>query len=80
VRRRSRRVREQDVRDRGVRSCSPSWSLIGTADHVIPPARQMAMSTNADAHITTVNAGHLSLVTRPNAVVDIIETAVDATT
>jgi hypothetical protein len=40
----------------------------------------MAMSTNADAHITTVNAGHLSLVTRPNAVVDIIETAVDATT
>jgi hypothetical protein len=38
------------------------------------------MSTNAGARISTVNAGHLSLVTRPNAVTNIIETAVDATT
>ena len=38
------------------------------------------MSTNAGAHISTVNAGHLSLVTRPNTVTKIIETAVDATT
>ena len=58
----------------------PSWSLIGTADRVIPPAQQQAMSTNAGAQISTVNAGHLSLVTRPNAVTNIIETAVDATT
>jgi hypothetical protein len=29
---------------------------------------------------TTINAGHLSLVTRPNAVANIIETAADATT
>jgi pimeloyl-ACP methyl ester carboxylesterase len=58
----------------------PSWSLIGTADRVITPAQQQAMSTNAGAHISTVNAGHLSLVTRPHAVTNIIETAVDATT
>jgi pimeloyl-ACP methyl ester carboxylesterase len=58
----------------------PAWSLLGTADNVIPPARQQAMSTNAGAHISTVNAGHLSLITRPSAVTDIIETAVDATT
>jgi pimeloyl-ACP methyl ester carboxylesterase len=58
----------------------PSWSLIGTADRVITPAQQQAMSTNAGAQISTVNAGHLSLVTRPNAVTNIIETAVDATT
>lgn len=57
----------------------PSWSLIGTADRVIPPAEQQAMSTNAGAHISTVNAGHLSLVTRPNVVTNLIETAVDAT-
>ena len=57
-----------------------SWSLIGTADRVITPAQQQAMSTNAGAQISTVNAGHLSLVTRPNAVTNIIETAVDATT
>jgi pimeloyl-ACP methyl ester carboxylesterase len=57
----------------------PSWSLIGTADHVIPPATQQAMSTRAGAHITTIDAGHLSLVTHPNAVTRIIQTAVDAT-
>jgi pimeloyl-ACP methyl ester carboxylesterase len=58
----------------------PSWSLIGTADRVIPPAQQQAMSTNAGAQISTVNAGHLSYITRPNAVINTIETAVDATT
>jgi pimeloyl-ACP methyl ester carboxylesterase len=58
----------------------PSWSLIGTADRVITPAQQQAMSTNAGAQISTVNAGHLSPVIRPNAVTNIIETAVDATT
>jgi pimeloyl-ACP methyl ester carboxylesterase len=57
----------------------PSWSLIGTADRVITPAQLQAMSTHAGATISTVNAGHLSLVTRPNAVVGVIETAVDAT-
>jgi pimeloyl-ACP methyl ester carboxylesterase len=58
----------------------PSWSLIGTADHVIPAASQQAMSTHAGAHISTVNTGHLSLVTRPNVVRDLIVTAVHATT
>ena len=58
----------------------PSWSLIGTADHVITPAQQQAMSANAGAHISTVDAGHLSLVTRPDTVTQVIETAADATT
>jgi pimeloyl-ACP methyl ester carboxylesterase len=58
----------------------PSWSLIGTADHVITPAQQQAMSSHAGAHISTVKAGHLSLVTRPDAVTHVIETAADATT
>lgn len=38
------------------------------------------MATNAGAQISTVNAGHLSLITRPNAVVNVIQAAVDATT
>jgi pimeloyl-ACP methyl ester carboxylesterase len=58
----------------------PAWSLIGTADHVITPAQQQAMSSHAGAHITTVDAGHLSLITRPNAVTRVIDAAVDATT
>jgi pimeloyl-ACP methyl ester carboxylesterase len=57
----------------------PSWSLIGTQDHAVPPALQEQMSTHAGAHISFVKAGHLSLITRPNAVVDIIDRAVHAT-
>jgi hypothetical protein len=30
------------------------------------------MATRAGAHITKVNAGHLSLITRPDVVTDVI--------
>ncbi len=58
----------------------PAWALIGTADRVITPTEQRAMAEHANAHIDTVNAGHLSLITRPNAVVKTIVTASDAAT
>ena len=58
----------------------PSWSLIGTLDHVIPPALQEKMSRRAGAHITRVKAGHLTPITRPGAVVRVILSAVEATT
>ncbi len=57
----------------------PSWSLVGTEDRVIPPAQQQFMSKRANAHIATTDAGHLSLVSRPDAVTDIIIAAADAT-
>jgi pimeloyl-ACP methyl ester carboxylesterase len=57
----------------------PAWSLIGTEDHAVPPALQEQMSTRAGAHISFVKAGHLSLITRPNAVVAIIDEAVHTT-
>jgi pimeloyl-ACP methyl ester carboxylesterase len=57
----------------------PSWSLIGTADHVIPPTEQMFMSKRAGAHITKVNAGHLSLISDPGAVTSVIIAAALAT-
>ena len=44
------------------------------SDHVIPPAQQQAMSTNAGAQISEVDAGHLSLITRPGTVVRFIRT------
>ena len=58
----------------------PSWSLIGTLDHVIPPALQEQMSSRADAHITRVKAGHLTPITRPADVTKVILSAVHATT
>jgi pimeloyl-ACP methyl ester carboxylesterase len=57
----------------------PSWSLIGTADHVIPPAEQLFMSQRAKAHITEINAGHLSLLSHPSAVTRVIIAAAQAT-
>ena len=57
----------------------PSWSLIGTADHVIPPAGQRLMSQHANAHIIEVLAPHLSMVAQPQAVTDVILQAAQAT-
>ena len=53
----------------------PSWDLIGTADQVIPPAEQQLMATRAGAHVIKVDAPHLSMVSDPVAVTDLITTA-----
>ncbi len=58
----------------------PSWSLIGTLDHVIPPALQEQMASRAGAHVSKVEAGHLSLISNPADVTNVILAAVDATT
>ncbi|MGW1006100.1 alpha/beta fold hydrolase [Streptomyces sp. NPDC002520] len=53
----------------------PSWAVVGTDDHVIVPAEQRAMAKRANAHVTEVAAGHLSLVTRPDVVTRVITAA-----
>jgi pimeloyl-ACP methyl ester carboxylesterase len=53
----------------------PSWYLVGTADNVIPPAQQRAMAQRAGSTTVEVKAGHLSMLSRPNAVTDLIRTA-----
>ena len=58
----------------------PSWAVVGTADHAIPPALQLAMAKNAHAHITEVKAPHLSMVSDPGVVTSVILQAVHATT
>jgi pimeloyl-ACP methyl ester carboxylesterase len=60
-------------------STIPSWAVVGTADHVIPPAELLAMANRARAHVTEVDAGHLSLITRPGVVTDVILDAARAT-
>ena len=57
----------------------PSWAVIGTQDRVIPPANQTFMANRAGAHITEVNAGHLSLISKPSVVTRVILAAVQAT-
>ena len=57
----------------------PSWAIVGTADHVIPPAEQLAMAQNAGASITQINAPHLSMITDPGVVASVIIQAARAT-
>jgi pimeloyl-ACP methyl ester carboxylesterase len=57
----------------------PSWAVVGTADHAIPPALQLAMARRAHAHITEVHAPHLSMISNPGVVTRVILQAVHAT-
>jgi pimeloyl-ACP methyl ester carboxylesterase len=53
--------------------------VVGTADHAIPLALQLAMAENAHAHITEINAPHLSMISDPGAVATVIIRAAQAT-
>ena len=57
----------------------PSWAVVGTADHVILPAEQLAMARHAHAHITEVRAPHLSMISDPGVVTRVIVEAAQAT-
>ncbi len=57
----------------------PSWAVVGTADHAIPLALQLAMANTAGADITEVDASHLSMISDPGAVTKVILRAVRAT-
>ncbi|WP_280332383.1 alpha/beta fold hydrolase [Nocardia wallacei] len=56
-------------------STTPSWFLVSADDRVIPPAAQRFMAQRAGSHTTEVAASHASLVSRPAAVVAVIEQA-----
>jgi pimeloyl-ACP methyl ester carboxylesterase len=65
-------------------STAPAWQtiksyvLIGTEDKVIPPAEQVVMAARAKAHVVKVKSSHVSLISHPAAVADLIETAAGA--
>jgi pimeloyl-ACP methyl ester carboxylesterase len=43
----------------------PRLGWIGTADHVIPPAAQLAMTPARPGHLVKVDASHLSMSSHP---------------
>jgi pimeloyl-ACP methyl ester carboxylesterase len=58
----------------------PSWAVVGTADHAIPPAELIAMAHAANARITLVpHAPHLSMFSNPGIVTSVIVQAARAT-
>jgi pimeloyl-ACP methyl ester carboxylesterase len=56
----------------------PSWYLVGTLDKVIPPYVQIFMAERANAQIVQVKAPHPAMISDPNSVAHLIETAAQA--
>jgi hypothetical protein len=53
----------------------PSFALVATEDNAIGVASERGMAQRAGAHRTEVRASHLVLVSRPDPVVQLIESA-----
>lgn len=50
----------------------PSWYLVSTEDHAIPPATESFMASRAHAHTESVNASHVSYISHPDVTTDLI--------
>jgi pimeloyl-ACP methyl ester carboxylesterase len=56
----------------------PSWAIISPSDFVIGPSGERSMAERAAAAITEVEASHAMMISQPQAVADVILTAVAA--
>jgi len=57
----------------------PSWAAVATADNAIHPDAERHMADRAGAETIEVEASHSIALSQPIAVVELIQTAVDAT-
>jgi pimeloyl-ACP methyl ester carboxylesterase len=57
----------------------PSWAVIGREDQAIPPVELTFMAQRGGSRITYVTAGHLSMITQPKLVSEVINDAAHAT-
>jgi pimeloyl-ACP methyl ester carboxylesterase len=53
----------------------PSWYLVATDDHMIPPVAQRAMSKRAGSSVVEVKGSHAVYVSQPEAVAELIKRA-----
>jgi pimeloyl-ACP methyl ester carboxylesterase len=55
----------------------PSWYFISSGDQIITPTSERAMAERAHSHVTTFDGGsHLTLISHPDAVTAVIESAI----
>ena len=50
----------------------PSWYLVASEDHAIPPATERFMARRAGATTVEISASHVAMVSHPEAVTDLI--------
>ena len=56
----------------------PSWYLVATDDHMIPPDAQRAMASRAGATVAETPGSHAIYVSNPAAVAAVVERAASA--
>jgi pimeloyl-ACP methyl ester carboxylesterase len=56
----------------------PSWYMVATDDHAIPPATERFMARRAHAHIVEVRASHVAMISQPEATTDLVLAAANA--
>jgi pimeloyl-ACP methyl ester carboxylesterase len=52
----------------------PAWAVIGLQDRIITPGSQRQMAEHANAQITEVDASHVSMISKPDVITDVIRT------
>ena len=57
----------------------PSWYLVASDDHMIPPPTQRAMADRTGATVAEVGGSHSVYLSQPKAVASLIEQAATAT-
>jgi pimeloyl-ACP methyl ester carboxylesterase len=50
----------------------PSWYLVSTQDHAVPPKTQELMAARAHAHMSKVSASHVLMISHPAATLKVI--------
>jgi pimeloyl-ACP methyl ester carboxylesterase len=58
----------------------PSWYVRGTADRIIDPAAQEQWAKRAHSKLTSIDAGHVSMLSKPRQVANVILDAANAPT
>ena len=57
----------------------PSWYLVASQDHAIPPAAERFMAARMHAHTVQIDSSHAAMVSHPGVVTDLILSAAQAT-
>jgi pimeloyl-ACP methyl ester carboxylesterase len=53
----------------------PSWYLVSNQDRIIPPEAERAMAKRAGAKTVSINSSHVSMMSHPGVVVNLIKAA-----
>jgi pimeloyl-ACP methyl ester carboxylesterase len=56
----------------------PSWYVVSREDRMIAPDGERAMAKTMNAHVSEVNARHVSMLSKPDAITAVIMEAVKA--